>query len=348
MGASGSLTYPDFLIIGAQKAGTTWLHRNLQAHPEVWMPKEKELHYFDEKIRMKSSLLSRLRGDEPPDKRWRRQAVRQLKGYRKNLSSKKKISSKDLQWDFRYFFQKPGNEWYASLFEQGKGKIKGEATPDYSIIPRPRVARVHEVLPDAKIILMARNPIERAWSQALMDFDRRRPLGSVPDRLFDRHFNLKRSRMFSDYLRTLENWEAFYPEGQIFVGFLEDVNFMPDGMLERLYGFLGAEPTAEYHVIRRKIHSRSVEGIPTRHAKTLASMYYDELERLHERFGGYASFWLYCAERLIEDPPTGETVPYPLFGSYLWEEWAAGPGGLPGGVPQRVQSGPLGSIRAAS
>jgi hypothetical protein len=42
--------YPDFLGIGAQKAGTTWLGRNLQAHPEVWMPRMKEVHYFEEKV----------------------------------------------------------------------------------------------------------------------------------------------------------------------------------------------------------------------------------------------------------------------------------------------------------
>ena len=40
--------FPDFIGIGAQKAGTTWLHRNLQAHPGIWMPKEKEIHCFDE------------------------------------------------------------------------------------------------------------------------------------------------------------------------------------------------------------------------------------------------------------------------------------------------------------
>ena len=66
--------FPDFIGIGAQKAGTTWLHRNLQAHPGIWMPKEKELHYFDEKITQEGGLLGRLRGDSPADKRWRRQA----------------------------------------------------------------------------------------------------------------------------------------------------------------------------------------------------------------------------------------------------------------------------------
>lgn len=37
---------PNFLVIGAMKAGTTSLHRYLRAHPQVFMPEEKELHFF--------------------------------------------------------------------------------------------------------------------------------------------------------------------------------------------------------------------------------------------------------------------------------------------------------------
>lgn len=36
-----------FMCIGAQKSGTTWLHRQLRNHPQIWLPPVKELHYFD-------------------------------------------------------------------------------------------------------------------------------------------------------------------------------------------------------------------------------------------------------------------------------------------------------------
>ena len=48
--------FPDFLGIGAQKAGTTWLHANLAKHPGVMMPKRKELHYFNREPRILMSL----------------------------------------------------------------------------------------------------------------------------------------------------------------------------------------------------------------------------------------------------------------------------------------------------
>src|SRR3954451_6343376 len=38
---------PDFICIGAQKAGTGWLYEQLRAHPDFWVPPIKELHYFD-------------------------------------------------------------------------------------------------------------------------------------------------------------------------------------------------------------------------------------------------------------------------------------------------------------
>lgn len=41
------MTLPDFIIIGAEKAGTTWLHDQLQNHPAIHLPAVKELHYFN-------------------------------------------------------------------------------------------------------------------------------------------------------------------------------------------------------------------------------------------------------------------------------------------------------------
>jgi len=40
------LIIPDFLIVGPTRTGTTWLYFNLIAHPEIFLSKPKELHYF--------------------------------------------------------------------------------------------------------------------------------------------------------------------------------------------------------------------------------------------------------------------------------------------------------------
>ena len=132
------------------------------------------------------------------------------------------------------------------------------------------------------------------------------------------------------------------------MGFLEDVHFHPEELLRRLYDFLGVDPSFEPVKAQRKIHSRSEGEMPTRLAIHLARSYYDELEHLRERFGGYASFWQYCARRLIENPPAGESIPYPLWESPLWDDWTGDVGG-PAAAGSRgilFQSGPLSSTQA--
>ena len=330
------MTFPDFIGIGAQKAGTTWLHRNLQAHPGIWMPREKELHYFDEKIEQHGWVFSRLIGKRPVDKRWRRQFGARLR------KASKERSRQNLAWDLRYFFGRPDDGWYSSLFEQGRGRVTGEATPDYAILEEKTIAHVHGLMPDAKIIFMMRNPVERPWSAMEMRLRiRGHQVHEVKDRKFYRRFDNKGSRLRTHYLRTLESWGSYYPEEQVFVGFLEDVSFFPRELLRSLYEFLGVDPSVERADATRKIHSGSRDTIPTRFAVFLARAYHEETRALHERFGGYASFWLYCAERLINDPPTEEHLPYPFWESPLWDEWEGSRG-------MTMQSGPLSSVRAAS
>lgn len=40
---------PNFLVIGAQKAGTTWISKILEEHPQIFIPKIKEVNFFDKK-----------------------------------------------------------------------------------------------------------------------------------------------------------------------------------------------------------------------------------------------------------------------------------------------------------
>jgi hypothetical protein len=313
--------YPDFIGIGAQKAGTTWLSRNLQLHPEVWMPAIKELHYFDERIEDPANPLSRLfrkaSGKRDRDRRWRRQVLRRTWRHLKSFSRD------DFLWDLKYYAGSPGDGWYASLFEPGKGKTAGEITPAYSMLGPDAVAHVHALAPEAKIVFMMRNPIERAWSQAAMRFDKagEKAADAAGSERLRHHFRREGSRSRTDYLRTLENWGSFYPGERIFVGFLEDVHFFPEELLCRVYDFLGVDASFKPPGVSRRVHTRSAGRVPLEPIIHLARDYHAEISRLAERFGGYASFWLHCAERLTEKPPQDETVPYPLWESAMWKEW---------------------------
>jgi hypothetical protein len=329
---------PDFIGIGAQKAGTTWLSHNLQLHPDVWMPKNKELHYFDDRIRDPKNPVSRfyrrMTGEGQVYQRWRRQVRSRLR------SHLKQFPRRDLLWDLKYYAGAPGDGWYASLFEPGRGKVKGEITPAYSTLGLDEVARVHALVPDAKIILMMRNPIERAWSQFVMRLDKsgKKQRGLTRYKKLLHSVESEGSRARTDYLQALQNWTTFYPEERIFVGFLEDISFHPDELLGNAYRFLGVDASFRPGGIGEKVHTRSAGRMTSDAAVYLAGLYGEELSRLSERFGGYASFWLYCAEKLAEIAPEEEYVPYPLWESAIWDEWIEASSGRPG-----CQSGPLSS-----
>jgi hypothetical protein len=57
---------PDFLVIGAEKAGTTWLYDRLKRHPTVFMPSVKELHFFNQR----NSNLELTDTFEEKDREW--------------------------------------------------------------------------------------------------------------------------------------------------------------------------------------------------------------------------------------------------------------------------------------
>lgn len=331
--------YPDFIGIGAQKSGTTWLHRNLRAHPQVRMPQQKEVHYFDRKVNERANILTRLVGRREADLRWRRQ-VRN----RAWINLVKEPSLRNLIRDFNYYVRPYTDEWYASIFEPAGGKVTGEITPAYSVLGREKVAHVHSIMPDTKIIFMMRNPIERVWSQAVMSFDtveKGSAIFASEEELFKK-VERNSSWSLTNYLQTLENWNSFYPEEQIFVSFLEDIHFYPEKLLTKLYDFLEVDPHFDPSLTGKKVHSRSTDRMPTSIAVHLAKRYREEIERLSERFGGYASWWLRCADQLIENPPETNEISYPLWESEMWGEWIVNGGDVE--APE-LQSGPLVSAK---
>jgi Sulfotransferase family len=163
----------DFLGIGAQKAGTTWLWEMFREHPQVWLPPRKELHYFDRALTYPSpSFLA----TDQPLRRWTSRAPHDRQCRVKCWHAvRRHMRARDwpaLRWDLRYYFGRFDDCWYLSLFAQGSGRVRGELTPSYSILDTADVARIARLAPALKIIFLLRNPIDRAWSQIRFDWTR--------------------------------------------------------------------------------------------------------------------------------------------------------------------------------
>jgi hypothetical protein len=327
------------------------LAKNLSSHPDVWTPPVKELHYFDRRVGEPSfgaplaRLLARQQhADDWYPWVWQYQLKMRLGVHRKWLDPA------NLSWDLRFFARSPSDRWYASLFDDGEGKTTGEVTPQYSILEDDGVARIHRLMPDARIIFLIRNPVERLYAASVWRLHlliargrlKVQDLEATTEQQLFEGFDDPEIISETSYLRILQKWQRFYPADQIFVGFLEDIHFHPIRLLRNIYRFLGVDPSHAHRALKRRVNARSPQQMPASAATHLARRYHEDLQHLSERFGGYASFWLYCAETLAEDPGEG-MVPYPLWNTWLWKEWKERPTSADPAFPRkgRVQSGAL-------
>lgn len=281
---------PNFLGIGGQRCGSKWLHENLSKHPDLWLPPIKELHYFDRALAYDSPdtlasdrLRDRLFGQEDHNRRFRTRAWR-------SLSHAPWKHPLETAWKFKYFFGRPSDAWYASLFKPGRDKVRGEITPAYCILTRQDVAHIHAIMPRAKILFILRNPIQRTWSGVRL---RLRVRTLSEDKAQELLLGPAISPR-SDYLATLATWESVYPPEQMFIEFFDEIVENPERLLARAYEFLGVPSGPEYiwPSIREKQNASPPQPLPADVELALAKKYEPLIAGLSERFGGHATKWL--------------------------------------------------------
>ncbi len=248
-------TLPDFVIIGAQKCGTSFLYQLLAQHPHVKPAFAKEVHYFDLNFR---------KGDN---------------------------------WDRSYFpLQMRNSRTY----------ITGEASPYYLFHPHaPR--RASTVLPDAKLIVMLRNPVDRAYShyqhqvkrgkgegretltfEEAIEAEKRILPGEVSKMLQDEFYESLRHRTRSYlrrgiYIDQLLAWSSFFPRKQMLILKSEDLFNDTTNVLERILDFLKIPHwVPETYSIPNK---REYAGVSPLIRQRLDEYYKPHNQRLYEYLG---------------------------------------------------------------
>lgn len=200
---------PDFFIAGVPKAGTTALHSALARHPAVYMSPVKEPKFFLTDGRPPAE------GGGPGD----------AKTYREHV------------WR---------REDYEALFDVAPGLLKGESTPFY-LHSRDAQLRIRALIPDAKLIVVLRDPIERAhsnwahlWSAGLDpcdDFveacDREDTRAAAGWADFWRYTGLGR------YGEQLEHLYSQFPRQQVLVLRYRSLIINPVAALDKACAFLG-------------------------------------------------------------------------------------------------------------
>jgi len=286
--------FPDFLGIGAQRTGTTWLWENLRRHPGIWMPPRKEIHYFER------STSYPFYKKQPNELRKRRRLL-----MKRILECIRESAWRELLWDTKFLLGINDDKWYASLFKEAGDKVKGEITPAYSLLMSTEVEHIKEIMPRAKIIFLVRNPIDRAWSVVRFDVCRKTghplDLGSfslddLEEAVGEPHFVMK-----GNYIRTINNWRSQFPEEQFLIGFFDDIVQNPRWFLSSVFGFLGVESSEEYvtQLAFTQINASPQQEMPPEFRLFLASMYYPQIKALSETLGGHADQWLHDVESLL-------------------------------------------------
>ncbi|QIN80901.1 sulfotransferase [Rubrobacter marinus] len=220
---------PNFLIVGAQKAGTTALYQHLKKHPDVFMSPVKEPHFF---------------AFEGEDLDFRGPRDRETLGH-----------------------MVVGDEGaYRELFAGANGeRARGEASAMY-LYMEEAVGGIRRHVPDAKLVAVLRNPADRAFSSFLhMVRDGREPipdfgraLAAEEGRIGGRWSPIWHYRRMGFYHEQLSRYyEAFGPE-RLRVYLYEDLEGSPERVLRDIHEFIGVDPSFVPDVSARY----NVSGVP--------------------------------------------------------------------------------------
>jgi Sulfotransferase family len=209
---------PDFLCIGAHKAGTTWLYQQLDSHPDFWMPPVKELHYFDQLSRVQRA--GRLRRRDERDFR-----------FLERLNSLSAEPGIDL-------------EKYGRLFEPKASLLSGDISPNYSTLGDEVIRQVIEYFPNLRVIFLARDPVERVWSHLSMEVHYRQIEPFDPTNIDEVDRNLsRRGLLLRSYpSAVVARWKRYVHPDLFRVYFFDDLQRNPTELRRSILRFLGGDP----------------------------------------------------------------------------------------------------------
>lgn len=222
------MTLPNFLIIGAAKAGTTSLYQYLQQHPEVFLSTPKEPRFFA------------------------------LEGHPLDFQGPIQVINRTSVTTW---------EAYKALFENSQGKAAiGEASTVYLYAPQS-AAKIQQYLGQPKIVAILRNPVSRAYSsylhlvrdgQETLSFEQ--ALDAENNRIEQNWPPMWHYQRRGFYYNQLQPYLDRFERDQIKVFLFEDLVNAPQALMRELFEFLEIDSSFEPNVSFRANPS----GVPKR------------------------------------------------------------------------------------
>jgi hypothetical protein len=241
---------PGFLIIGAQKCGTSTLCAQLTTHPEIRPAFRKEVHFFDQ-------------------------------NYRKGL----------LWYRAHFDVRLPGARWQTL-----------DATPSYLFHPLVP-GWLHQALPHAKLIVMLRNPVDRAYSHYQMSvrhgfekhsfedalrLEEERMAGALPELSEAPRYDSRVARKQSykargRYAEQLERWLQHFPREQLRIYTNRELAAETARVHGEIFSFLGLPPWEVPPLEDRNVGR--YDPMPPHVREQLAAYFAPHNQRLYQLLG---------------------------------------------------------------
>lgn len=219
--------FPNFFIVGAPKAGTSSLYEYLKQHPDIYMSAVKEPHYF-----CSHQFPAQFAG--PGDDEFSRSVFREAAPYQQLFA------------------------------DRGERRIAGEASVFYLHYP-DTAEKIRQWNPQAKVIAILRNPIDRAYSAYMhLVRDNRENL------TFEQALRMEDQRIRNDwrplwwyrelgrYSPQISRYQAQFDPDHFKVFLYEDLQDTPS-MMRHVLEFLGVDPHAPIDTSIR----HNISGVPT-------------------------------------------------------------------------------------
>lgn len=270
------LKVPDIFVVGAPRCGTTYLASILGQHPSVFMCPVKEPHYF--------AFPDISLADFRPALRKRINQF-DLTDY---------VNQKEKKPVHRIYVEK--KEDYLKLFSQAPPEaLLAEASPSY-LWAKGAAERIYRENPEARIIMMLRNPVERAVSQYFIE----RKMGmtqrpAADDIRFDLRFPHRKwgaSPLYAElglYSGQIVRYLNTFGMEKVFIGFLEELEKNQNHFFNKLFAFLnitsmqvssetGSRNAGEIPRIDWMNQFRHVPAVKSLHRKLLKGAFKNKLK----------------------------------------------------------------------
>ncbi len=204
-------------------------------------------------------------------------------------------STKELHYFDRQFHR--SLRFYSSQFDLCSDRIHGEITPGYSRLIPERIQFIRKIIPNVRLILLVRNPIQQQWSTA------RRILSRIPNKqLHDideaQFYAIFRGQVGpeGDYIRghhakqvvnLLDNWLSIFPREQLYIGYFDDIVKSPKTLLREIFSHIGVSGDVDWNAFPygEAANKNPDFPLPESFREFLEDMHRNDINILCERFG---------------------------------------------------------------